>query len=320
MGTVINQRNFVMSYRRMNSVFWGIMLISAGGLFLLSELGLWSIDVWDLIFPGFLIYGGLWVLIGVLVHPRNHTAKTEAVNIALDCARDSHIHLRHRAGRLDIEGEADPDLLIAGTLGTDTACDVRRDGEALAVDLKNRRDWRSWGTRSRNWCRWGPSGMWSQRPYNGNWHYRSSKDTWPRMFGPWRRYWTGSRDWDLAINNDVALELSVDSSFSECQLDLSELQLTDLELQTNMSSVEVTLPEQVGHMRTRLRDTMSEVKVSMPAGVTARIQVSGGWEHVSVDEERFARDGSVYQSADYDSSEHQVEIDARSDMGTLTIL
>lgn len=137
------------------------------------------------------------------------------------------------------------------------------------------------------------------------------------MLSPWS--WSDSRDWDLAINSNVPLELSVDTRFSENQLDLSELMAKDLKLRTNMSTTEVTLPERTRYTYVKISDTMSEIKPHIPVGVSARIYVTGAWEDVLVNEDRFPCNGDIYQSPDYDSSENKIEIDANSNMGILKI-
>jgi len=302
------------------TAFWGVFLIVIGGLSILSSMGLVKINIWNLIFPSLLVFWGLWMLFGMFSHPGTYTSKAEDIDILLDGAEGARICLRHSAGRLHIKDGSSSDQLVAGTFGADTKFDVRRDGQALDVELSGRRDMWMPMFNSQNWWGCGRRHMWSRRSNHWNWHQRGSHNTWPRIFGPWSRHWSGSRNWDLALNNNVPIELSVDTRFSETQLDLSEIRVTDLKIQTNMSAVEVTLPAQAGHMRAKLRDTMSEVKVYVPEGVAARIHLTGEWENVSMNENRFPRSGDVYQSPDYDSSEHKVEIDATSDTGTLKVV
>jgi predicted membrane protein len=93
--------------------------------------------------------------------------------------------------------------------------------------------------------------------------------------------------------------------------------VTDLNLQTGMGATEVTLPAKAGHTRAKIHSGMGEVKVYVPEGVAARIHATGGMADVSVNDGRFPRSGDVYQSPNYDMSEHKVEIDAKSGMGAL---
>jgi hypothetical protein len=47
---------------RRNGVFWGGILILLGLLFLLDNLGIFSVSVWSLFWPVLLIAFGVWVL------------------------------------------------------------------------------------------------------------------------------------------------------------------------------------------------------------------------------------------------------------------
>jgi hypothetical protein len=272
-----------MKQMRRGGAFWGVLLIVVGGLFMLNTLGLLTINIGKLIFPAILVLLGLWVLVGNFAGPATYTSDGQAVNIPLEGAERARVRLHHGAGRLRVSGTAPAGQLVDGTFGAGVDYDVRRDGPTLDVDL------------------------------------RGARDIWQRMFTPWNWWDRGPLDWDFAFNGDVPLDLSVESGASETRLDLSDLRVTDLKLQTGMSATEVTLPAKAGHTRAKIRAGMAEVKVFVPEGVAARIRATGGLADISVNEGRFPRSGDVYQSPDYDTSERKVEIDAETGMGALKI-
>jgi hypothetical protein len=305
---------------RRYGIFWGILLISVGGLFLLSPLGLLSINNWNMIFPAFLVFWGLWMLIGMFSHSGTYNSESESVNIPLHDAERARVQVYNRGGRLQLSGYTPVDQLVEGTFGAGVDYDIRRDSGSLDVDLSDKRDMGPRMFNPQNWWRCERRHIWSRRSNHWNLRHRGSHGTWPRMFGPWNWNWRGSRDWDLSLNGAIPLELSVDTRFCETQIDLSALRVTDLKLQTNMSATKVTLPAKVGHTRARIHDTMSDIKVYVPEGVAARIHTTSGRDNISVNEDRFPHSGSVYQSPDYDTTEYKVDIDAATDMGTLKIV
>lgn len=154
-----------------------------------------------------------------------------------------------------MRGVAPAGQLVDGDFGAGVEYDVRRDGSTLDVDLRA-----------------APS----------------------RWFAPWNWSGRGPMNWDFAFNGEVALDLWVESGMGEARLDLSELRVTHLTLQTGLSSTDITLPANAGHTRVKIR--------------------------AGLDEGRFPRSGDVHQSPDYDKSERKVEIDATTGMGALKIM
>jgi hypothetical protein len=267
---------------RRGGAFWGILLIAVGGLFMLNTLGLLTISIWKLIIPVSLVLLGLWVLLGKFSAPRTYTSESVAVNIPLEGAERARVRLLPGAGRLQVSGVAPVGQLVDGTFGVGADYDVRRDGATLEVDL------------------------------------RGARDMWLRMVAPWN--WGETLDWDFSFNGDIPLDLSIESGAGDIRLNLSELRVTYLNLQTGMGATKVTLPAKAGQSRAKIRSGMGEIKVYVPEGVAARIHATRGMGEVLVNDGRFPRTGDAYQSPDYDTSEHKVEIDAKTGMGALKIM
>lgn len=138
-----------MTYTRHNRLFWGILLISMGGLFMLSPLDLLKINIWNLIFPGFLIFCGIWILFGMFTQPRTYHRERKTFKARLENTKQAQVRVHHSATRLEVSGGAPANQLIIGKFGPDVDPDVKYKNDTLYVDL------------------------------------RSSHDMWPRMFSPW---------------------------------------------------------------------------------------------------------------------------------------
>jgi len=90
-------------------------------------------------------------------------------------------------------------------------------------------------------------------------------------------------------------------------LDLRGLTLTDLKLETGASETRVTLPA-TGRYRADFDLGAASLNVIVPDGLSARICASIGAATLSVDETRFPRNGSYYQSPDFDSAANSADI------------
>jgi hypothetical protein len=137
--------------------------------------------------------------------------------------------------------------------------------------------------------------------------------------GPFFLWPQGPREWHVNLTNAVPLSLDIEVGAAEARYDLTDLRVTDLKLETGASETELTLPARAGFTRARIKSGAAEVRVHIPEGVAARIKATGGLADIQVDSSRFPRQGDVYWSANYDSAEHKVEIDAETGVGSLKI-
>jgi hypothetical protein len=104
------------------------------------------------------------------------------------------------------------------------------------------------------------------------------------------------------------MALKLETGASESILDLSELLVTELNLQSGASSTELTLPAGAVYTRAKISGGAASFKVRVPSGVAARIQYSGGIASLDVDELRFPRSGDGFQSPDFATAKNKVEL------------
>jgi hypothetical protein len=136
----------------------------------------------------------------------------------------------------------------------------------------------------------------------------------------WAWYPGESLDWDLRLNGDIPLNLKIDSGASATTLDLTDLKVVDLDIDTGASSTEVTLPANAGNTRVDIDSGASSLNIHIPSGVAARIRVKSGIASVNVDPTRFPRlDGDVYQSADYATATNRADITIDTGVGSVEI-
>jgi hypothetical protein len=261
------------------TLFWGIVLILIGVLLLIGNL--FDINVWGLIGPLFLILLGAWILWGAFF--AKPSVEAEEVTIPLESAARARIRVNHGAGRLRVDSSAGPGELVSGSFGGGLDHRLRQDGEALDVKM------------------------------------RLPTDIFPNLFFP-GMWGTGhTLDWTFGLSSEIPLALDFDTGAGEAQLDLSDLQVTDLRLDTGASSTNLTLPANAGHTRVKISAGAASITVRVPSGVAARIRAAGGLSSINIDRDRFPREGGVYRSPDYDTAENRVDLDIDTGVGSINV-
>lgn len=265
-----------------NGVFWAVLLILAGVLLLMGNLGVfdrWEINVWNLLWPLFLIALGAWFIVGYFVRPAPLPAENAA--LPLEGAARARIEFQHGAGTLSVASGAAADELVSGTFGGGLKRQVRRNGSVLDVKLSV--------------------------PSDVGWVFP----------GNWSR---GGLEWDVQLNNTVPLELEFETGASRSVLDLSGLLVADLKLETGASDTEVTLPAAAGMTRVKIESGAARVHVQVPGGVAASIRSESGLARVDIDRTRFVQIGdNRYESPDYATATNRADIRIETGVGTVIV-
>jgi hypothetical protein len=136
---------------------------------------------------------------------------------------------------------------------------------------------------------------------------------WPPMVGPQGYHW------NFALAKNIPIRLELKTGASETELDLSELKVTDLELDTGASSNQITLPANAGYTRLRVHAGAASIKIRVPDGVAARIRYQGGLSGINIDTSRFPSQGNFYQTPGFDSAANRVEIEVETGVGSVDI-
>ncbi len=266
---------------RQGSFFWGVVFVVFGGLLLLDNFDILSFSVWKLFWPLLVILLGVWILWQSQYGGK--VLESETASIELEDASEGRISLHHGAGELRVTGGASEREMLSGTFDGGLERSIKRVGDRMDVKLKV--------------------------PTHG----------FPFVIAPW--IWgPGNRiRWDVEINPQVPITLEVHSGANDARLDLADTQVTSLELHTGASATEVLLPAKVEHARVKVEAGAASVKLRVPEGVAASINVSGGLIGVDVDQARFPKEGKLYRSADFDAAPYRVEIKVDAGAGSISV-
>lgn len=126
-------------------------------------------------------------------------------------------------------------------------------------------------------------------------------------------------NWNVKLTNEIPLHLRIHSGACEARLDLTDLKVTELNIETGASSTDVKLPQNAGFTRVVVKSGAAEVKLHIPQGVAASIRESSGLSGINVDTNRFPQDGHAYQSVDYNTAANKVEISYEGGVGSVDI-
>ena len=129
----------------------------------------------------------------------------------------------------------------------------------------------------------------------------------------------GALDWQIQLNPGIPFQLHVRGGGNECHLNLEQLLITKISISTGASSTDLTLPAAAGHTQVSISAGVAALRIRVPEGVAANIQPSSGLGNIHVDQSRFPRRGNGYESPDYKTAEHKVEIRATASVGSLNI-
>jgi hypothetical protein len=128
-----------------------------------------------------------------------------------------------------------------------------------------------------------------------------------------------SRDWNLSLAKDIPLVLDIDSGASTSTLDLRDLKVTELDLDTGASTTDITLPANAGQTRVKIDSGAATVRLRIPEGVAAQIRIESGMASINVGS-RFPKVGhNLYLSPDYAGAANRADITIEIGMATVDI-
>jgi len=252
---------------RRSQLFWGVILLLVGGLMLLNAMG---VRLPGGMRPMDLFWPVAMVLAGLWILlgvAVRGKVETEDASIDLQGARVARLVISHGAGELKIHAGAGLGELARGSFAGGLNYKASRDGDQLEVRMRPARDFLDF-------------------PF----------------FGPGVRL-----DWDVALNAEVPLTLKIEAGANKSVIDLRDLLVNDLKLETGASDTTITLPAR-GRLRADFDLGAAALDITIPEGVSGRIRTSVGAAEVKVDTTRFPLAGGVYQSPDFDTAANAVDM------------
>ena len=119
---------------RRGSTFWGAILLLVGVLLLLQNLGILSVNVWQLFWPIAIILFGLWFLLRS--SKASDARSMETFELPLEGAERLALGIHYGAGRMHIGPGSPSSMALVGTFEGGLDRSVNRRGNDLDADLR----------------------------------------------------------------------------------------------------------------------------------------------------------------------------------------
>jgi hypothetical protein len=140
----------------------------------------------------------------------------------------------------------------------------------------------------------------------------------PMIFPPFLSGWQGL-EWNIHLNRDVPLTLRLETGASQSELDLRDLMVTDLRVNTGASKTDLTLPANAGLTTVRVELGAASLDMLVPQGVAARIRSESGAAAIEIDRTRFPYSNGIYESPEYSSAQNKVDIMIQAGAGRVAV-
>jgi hypothetical protein len=124
--------------------------------------------------------------------------------------------------------------------------------------------------------------------------------------------------WDLHLNNNVPMELSVEMGAGNSELNLNGLSLTRLDVQVGAGNADVDLTGDWKHnLSVSIEGGVGQASISLPQEVGVRANVQGGLGSISAP--GFKKDGDSYVNDAYGKSPVSIELNVQGGIGQVNL-
>lgn len=163
---------------------------------------------------------------------------------------------------------------------------------------------------------------------------------------PWFRFpWAacnGATEWQIHLNPTVSSDITAHSDGGNVKLNLAGMAVTRVSADTGGGNMDVVLPDNAANLSVTAKTGAGNVTVAIgsgitgsnivnansgagnvvvriPSGVAARIHATTGLGKATVDPRFSKTEDNTYQSSDYDSAAHKIEITVNSGAGNVSV-
>ena len=125
--------------------------------------------------------------------------------------------------------------------------------------------------------------------------------------------------WNVSFNTNLPIDMEISCDGSRANLMMETLNVKTLYLVMNLSSGTLTLPASAVNTVINLDTDVSNLEIIVPIDVAVKIKIDNNLSAVSIDRERFLKQGDYYISPGYESAANSVELNILCDVSRLVI-
>jgi hypothetical protein len=297
-------------------VFWPLLLIAIGLVFLLGNFGLISGISWIAILS---LWPLLLVLIGLdIAFARRWPLATLAAEVLVIAAGLALVATTPTFGFLGFSADGGNGVAdVSAPRGVATAMSLTLNGGAGRYRVSG-----------------GATDLVDAHSANPDLRLRTSgpatrPDLRVDQVGPegfFRR--GGQADIEVQLASDVPVSFTMNSGAGEFDVDLSEVKVTEVRVNTGASTLRLVLPNPTGDVAVRISAGASSVIVTVPDGVDARVSTSGGLLSLRSDNVRVGEGGgtggciacgSAVQTSGYGDAKDRVTVTMTAGASSITV-
>lgn len=301
-------------YRTGPRLFWPIILIGVGVIFLLNNLGVITGSPWEVIWRlwpvllialgleiligrtgavgsivsavlGLVVVGGvLWILIARPALPGfnlnfSGELKTTNVDYPLKDVRSASVSIGFTTGTNELRALTDSTKLLEGT--------IRHYGN-LTFDASD--------SGSQASVRMNSSNVSIAMPFGGS-----------------------EERWNVALNPGVAYDLNLEMGVGQSTVDLSKLTVTGGQLNAGVGTTDLTLPAK-GKFTMSIDGGVGTVKIRLPGKMALRVEVDTGIGSFNPGSRLRALDGGQYETEGFGSADNAITLRIKAGVGTISVI
>jgi len=125
--------------------------------------------------------------------------------------------------------------------------------------------------------------------------------------------------WDIRLTRNIPLMMDIKSAVSSMELDLSQLEVTELRMDIDVGNYMIKMPSSAGITSVYIEADVANVEVTIPDGVAAKLKADVDLGLFKVDENRFLRRDDHYVSRNFDDAENRIELELDCDIGIVKV-
>jgi hypothetical protein len=129
----------------------------------------------------------------------------------------------------------------------------------------------------------------------------------------------GRKEWDVRLTDRIPVILNLDLKSGDARLDLSNLKLTECDLDVNNSETDIKIGEMVEEANLTIRSRSSEISLSIPEGIGLRIVNRTNLSSTSFSWLTLEEKGQGYQTPDYEEAPHKLSVSLEGSLTSLKI-
>ncbi len=123
--------------------------------------------------------------------------------------------------------------------------------------------------------------------------------------------------WNLGLTPDIPLDLDASMGAGEMELELREVAVASLDASQGVGELKVILPEGVS-MDGDISQAIGEIVIFVPEGVAVRVEVSKAISNLDVPGD-FEKRGDYYYSPDYETADEKIDLDVSQAIGNIEV-